>query len=633
MTDSQYACRIRSQYDFYFSYHPAWSSSFQHSNHNGNQHTTDFSPQHIICGYTCICIIAKSMAYILLRYTIHYSNRCCITQHGITAQPYLFMIASLFFQGTVSMYRSSVCHICCLALLLLPIIVYAHEGEAGHQHTTPTYVIDRNAVHIVGPWELTGLDPSRAGYMFTRMEVTETLVDVDDKGQLIAGLATHWSASSDLREWRFTLRPNSLFHDGTPVTASNVVTALERAWRIPGVLHLATINGIRADGTTIIVTLDTPFALLPYLFTHTTTQILAPASFDHEGTVVQVIGSGPYRITQLRLPQGFSVARFDNRRQAFPHQPLPQIERAHYTSVSRSETRTLLVQSNQADMAFSLDAASVRQLQQSKHTLLSAPLPRTTFIKVNAGHPWLQDQRVRQAISLGIEREGIAQALMRDKQLAATQLFPPTMVRWHQTQLPPLPTNIAKARQLLEQAGWHVGSDGIRTRNGERFALTLLTYVDRPELPVIATAIQEEMRQIGIAVRVVIGNSSDIPAGHRSGTLQLALVARNFGNLPDPTATVLLDFSATGADWGAMHWHDDQAIQALQQLITTCHGIHQAASQQSPHYLVAQALQNGLPVIPVVWYAQHTALSRRISNASIDPYERSYRLSQLVWNK
>ena len=66
-------------------------------------------------------------------------------------------------------------------------------------------------------------------------------------------------------------------------------------------------------------------------------------------------------------------------------------------------------------------------------------------------------------------------------------------------------------------------------REGRRLALTLTTFLDRPELPLVAAALQEEMRQIGIAVRVVIGNSSDIPAGHRSGALEMGLVARNFG--------------------------------------------------------------------------------------------------------
>lgn len=50
------------------------------------------------------------------------------------------------------------------------------------------------------------LDPARVGYMFTRTEVTETLLEVDDEGWLQPGLASSWQASTDGMRWRFTLR-------------------------------------------------------------------------------------------------------------------------------------------------------------------------------------------------------------------------------------------------------------------------------------------------------------------------------------------------------------------------------------------------------------------------------------------
>ncbi|MFZ1181570.1 MAG: ABC transporter substrate-binding protein, partial [Herbaspirillum sp.] len=174
--------------------------------------------------------------------------------------------------------------------------------------------------------------------------------------------------------------------------------------------------------------------------------------------------------------------------------------------------------------------------------------------------------------------------------------------------------------------GWKMAGDGIRRRNGERLELNLTTFIDRPELPLIAAALQEEMRQIGIAVRVAIGNSSDIPAGHRSGALQMGLAARNFGNLPDPVATLLQDFGPDGGDWGAMGWRNEEVSQSLARL---------AAGQRidaiAARARVTAILQSELPVIPVVWYRQTCAVSRRVAGASIDPFERSYRISRLQW--
>jgi peptide/nickel transport system substrate-binding protein len=376
----------------------------------------------------------------------------------------------------------------------------------------------------------------------------------------------------------------------------------------------------------ILVTLAQPYAPLPYLFTHSGTQVLAPSSYGTDGRVLRIVGSGPYRITSISLPQQFDVAFFEQWR----GEP-PLVRRARYISVSRAETRTLMVQSGQADLAFTLDPPSIRRLLKQKNVqLVAAPLPRTTFLKLNAGHPLLSDVRVRQAISLALDRDGIARALLRDADLGATQLFPPALALWHQPALAPLLSDPAAARALLRQAGFVPGADGIVWRDGRRFEITLTTFVDRPELPLIATAVQEELRQVGIAVKVVVGNSSDIPAGHRSGALQIGLVARNFGSLPDPVATLADDYGTEGGDWGAMGWHSAPLTDALARL---SNGGLPAGSAQAARLRasIAAELQQGLPVIPIVWYRQTMAVSRRVAGASIDPFERSYRISALTW--
>lgn len=105
---------------------------------------------------------------------------------------------------------------------------------------------------------------------------------------------------------------------------------------------------------------------------------------------------------------------------------------------------------------------------------------------------------------------------------------------------------------MLAELGWQPGEDGVLERDGERFEVTLRTFPDRPELPLTATAIQTQLGEIGIDVEVSIGNSSDIPARHAEGTLELALLARNFGLTPDPIGTALADITGGGGDWGAM---------------------------------------------------------------------------------
>lgn len=485
-------------------------------------------------------------------------------------------------------------------------------------------------LRIVGPWEINGLEPASAGYLFTRMQVAETLTDADDTGRALPGLATAWDSSADGLHWRFVLRPTARFHDGSPVTAGHVAQMLRRAAARPGLLGTAPIQGFSAEAGTVLLQLKAPFAALPALLSHSSALVLAPSSFDAQGNVARIVGSGPFRMTALEAPQRFEVAAFEG----FDGRQ-PQIRRASYLSASRAETRALMAEAGQAEVAFGLDPASLERLRKGRRVHIEAvTIPRTMILKVNAGHRWLADPRARQALSLALNRGGIARALLRDPGLAATQLFPPSLAGWHQPALQPLRTDTAAARALWAEMGWQRGSDGILQRGGERLSLSLRTFPDRPELPLVVAAVQEQLRQTGVEVKVAIGNSGDIPLRHRDGSLELALAARQYGLVPDPIGTLLQDFGpnrgSTGGDWGAMNWHSStmqQALAALATLAPTAALAHRDALRAQ----VAQVLQAELPVIPVAWYRQTAAVSPRVQGLSIDPLERSYRLDRMRW--
>nr|WP_315233146.1 ABC transporter substrate-binding protein [uncultured Albidiferax sp.] len=482
---------------------------------------------------------------------------------------------------------------------------------------------DKNTLNIAAPWEINSLEPSRAGYVFSRLQVTETLVEVDTDGALAPGLAAAWEVSANQRLWRFTLRADARFHDGSPVSAAHVVLVLQRAHKAPGVLGATPLQKISADGNAVLLELARPFTALPAFLAHTSTQILAPEAYAADGSVQAVIGSGPYKISRLEAPQKVQLERFDGWQG-----PRPAIARVSYLAVGRGETRNLLATSGQADLVFTHDPPNFVRLQANKtlqfHTL---PIPRTLYIKVNAGHPFLKDVQVRRALSLAIDRAGIASAVLREPRAAATQLFPPGLGEWHVAGLQPLVRDLPQARALLQAAGWTPGPDGMLQRQGQAFKLTLRTFPDRPELPVVATALQAQLKTIGIDVAVTVGNSSEIPAGHQDGSLELALLARNYGLVPDPLGTLLQDFGQNGGDWGAMGWNSALVRESLQTLSSTA----DAARRSAQRGAIATVLQAELPVIPIAWY-QHTATSsKRLSRVVIDPLERSYRIDQMVW--
>jgi peptide/nickel transport system substrate-binding protein len=476
---------------------------------------------------------------------------------------------------------------------------------------------------VVGQFEVHSLDPATSSGFFTLMQVAETLVTTDTQGRLGPGLASSWQASADRRSWRFALRPEALFHDGTPVTGGAVAAALEVArGKEGGPLATAPITAIKADGESgVTVQLSEPFAPLPAVLAHTSAQVLAPASYGPDRAVRAVIGTGPYRVKRVQPPQSIEVAAFDRW-----SGPKPAEAEVTYLAVSRSESRALMAGSGEADVTFGLDPVSLQGMQRSSRTtIVSVTAPRTILLKVNAGSPFLSDVRVRRALSLALDRRAMATALLRDPELAAAQLFPPSLPQWHQPGLSPLAHDLTQARQLLAQAGWRPGADGVLVKAGRRFQISLRTFPDRPELPPLATAIQAALKAVGVALDVRVGNSSEIPAGHQDGSLELALYARNFSLVPDPLATLLEDLAPGGADWGAMNWNSPRLTSALQSLAA---GQEEAAASAA-RLETARILQAELPLIPVAWYRQSAAVATGLEGLTLDPLERSWRLSEV----
>jgi len=306
------------------------------------------------------------------------------------------------------------------------------------------------------------------------------------------------------------------------------------------------------------------------------------------------------------------------------------IEKASYLAAGRAETRALLAESGDADMVFTLDPSGYARLGDVDSVATTAvPIPRVVTLKVNASHPFFEDVRARQALSLSMNRAGIASAITRFPEAAAGQLFPPALNKWHDTSLAPLAYDVDAAKAMLAELGWTAGDDGILVKDGERFSIVLRTFPDRPELPLIAAALQDMWKEIGIELEVSVANYSEIPAGHQDGTLHVALYARNYGLTPDPVGTALQDFGKGGGDWGAMGWDKPEIAEALERVAATSDDAARAADIA----LVAKAIHEDLPLIPVVWYQHTVSIAKGLNGVVIDPLQRSYGLSKVSWEE
>lgn len=484
-------------------------------------------------------------------------------------------------------------------------------------------VAQERQLRVVAPFEITGLDPARSGYVFGRMAIAETLVTADEQGRPVPALAEKWDLSADRLTWRFALRRGMTFHDGSPVTAASVVASLERSRLGVGVLSRTPIQTIAADGDTVVIRTETPFASLPAFLANYTAIVLAPSSYDASGQVRAIIGTGPYRITNLTAPLKVEAERFPGW-----WGKSPAIGRVSYLAVGQGETRALMAESGEADLALGLLPVAIERMRRNPRVEVRVvTVPRTRLMKLNAGIAFFDDVRERRALSMAIDREGMSRVILRNPESTASQLFPPLLADWHVPALAPLKRDVAGAKRLLAEAGWLQGPDGILRQGERRFRVQLRTFPSWPELPVMATAMQDQLREVGIELDIAVGNSSEIPAGVKDGTLQIGLMSRNFSLVPDPLGTLIEDFSTANSDWGAMNWTSPELVGLLNRLGAT----FDEPEKRTIRDRIGAIIQDELPVIPIAWFELGVAINRRLANVVIDPFELSYRLAEMRW--
>ncbi|GAB1620969.1 ABC transporter substrate-binding protein [Agarivorans albus] len=512
-----------------------------------------------------------------------------------------------------------------LVVLALAVVVTAVMFKDSKKSESLT-LSKANTLSISGPWEMTSLDPSKQGYILTRMQVIETLLNVDEGGAITAGLATQWQVSEDGLNWQFTLRDGVTFHDGSKLDANVAVHSLKVAQSKHGTLSKAEVVNISAlSGNEISIELAKPYVAFAALLTNYSNAILAEKSYQEDGAVQELYGSGPYQMESFSPPHKLTVRKFDEY-----WGEKAQISFATYLTGHRAESRILQAKSGEADIVFTLDPAMLSQLESSTELAVHSNLiPRTMFVKLNAGHPFLSDVKARQALSMALDRAAISKNVLGAEGSETAQLMPSSMSQWFIEGVDNNPYNLEQAQQILSGLGWQKGTSGLLERDGKPFKITMMTYADRPELATVATAIQAQWAKLGVDLKVDVTNSSMIPAGHTDGSLEMALIARNFGFSADPLPIISSDFANGGGDWGTMNWVNPQVDIAIAELLNSSQAEQSFALSQE----VAQEIYQDTPVLPISSYSQHTSVNARVKNFKFDPFERDYFINQMYFEQ
>jgi peptide/nickel transport system substrate-binding protein len=400
------------------------------------------------------------------------------------------------------------------------------------------------------------------------------LLRFDERGELQPDLADSWDVSSDGLVYTFRLRPNARWHDNRPVTAEDVIYTIKLLQdpNFPGQQDVAalwrTVKAEEVNSLTVQLTLQEPYTpFLQYVTTGNFGVLPKHVLGDVKAADLPAlpfnrkpIGSGPFQLEQLGnaetgQPQHALLTAFSG---YYGRQPyIAKIDFKFYPDFPS------MLAAYRAGEIQGLNKVPADQLTSVRDTpsmnLYTGPMAGYTMIFLNQGDPTLpffQDQNVRQALLLSLDRRQIVEEVLHGQGIIAdSPMIPGTWA--YAADLPPVIPNRDRARQLLNEAGWRypvaqqpttartedvvipvtpaVGPTGepIRVKDGVPISFTL--YTNNNSLQVaLANAVAKQWQDIGVQASVV-----PVQTGLRSNYLEprsyeAALIDVQLPSDPDP---------------------------------------------------------------------------------------------------
>jgi len=415
----------------------------------------------------------------------------------------------------------------------------------------------------LNPW-LTGLT---VGLEVEAM-IYDSLTRVDPNGVHIPALAAETPSvenggiSDDLLTYTYKLRDDVAWHDGTPFTADDVVftyTAIANpevnARSRTGFELIDSVEAV--DAHTVRFTLKQPSAV--FLETWGYRGILPKHIFETEDMNTSeynrapTVGTGPYKFVEWVSGDRIVVERNENY-----YRDGGYIDRIVYRIVPSSDTLLTLLETGEIDMRFSIIAEQVPYVRDlGAYTVFATPAHAYFHFTINNTDPILGDKRVRQALTHGLHKQVIADTVLQGLvQPHGSPVAQPSWVYVDHNDRFAFDQEAANA--LLEEAGWTLGADGIRTKDGERLTLELLNIAGDSERLQIVQLAQAMWKEIGVEVNI---SQVDAPTFVSAMTTQEYQFAYGFwGFSVDPSG-----YNERWLSSSAGHWlnYDNPAVDQL----------------------------------------------------------------------
>jgi peptide/nickel transport system substrate-binding protein len=375
------------------------------------------------------------------------------------------------------------------------------------------------------------------------------IFDNNLKLRLEPALAIKWSPNSDGSVWRFNLRSGVKFHDGSPMTADDVVYTFQQLADPKNASNaLSTFKGVLApsgvkkiDPTTVEFHLQAPNGNFPYLVSSDNyNAIIVPKGTNFGKWQSSFIGTGAFKLKSYTQGVGASFV-------ANPSYwgPKPLLTGTEFKFYSSQQPQILALQGGDVDVIGQfVPAGATSLLNNSTYRIIKLKASNHRELSMRCDQAPFTDPRVRQAVAYSLDRQGMVTALLQgDGSVANDYPFGPRFPSTD-TSVPQRSQDISKAKQLLAAAG-HSGG----------FNVTLDTEVYE-EIPQLAQVIKADAAKAGININLNIETQSNYYGKATFGNsdwLDGAMSLVDYGDRGVPNVFLNAPL-VSGGPWNAAHF-------------------------------------------------------------------------------
>nr|MBA2521614.1 ABC transporter substrate-binding protein [Chloroflexia bacterium] len=465
----------------------------------------------------------------------------------------------------------------------------------------------------LGHQEIASLSPDDAGPTVHWVVVTQihnALIELDENFEPQPVLATAMpEVSEDGLTYTFTLHEGVLFHDGEEFTSEDVKYTYE--WYMNpdnaavSANNFASVESVEApDPYTVIVNLSEPNAAFFALVAST---FIVPAHYHAEigedAYKSAPIGTGAFQLEEWRAAEFTQLVAFEDH-----FRGRPNLDGYRLNVVPEASVRAIALETGDADNSVwpLVTEDDLRLTESGQFTTFVTSSLAVNHFPLNNTHPILSDKRVRQAMMFALDRQAVIDDIFSGAATLATANLSPAMGDFYTADVAEYPYDPERAAALLEEAGWVMGGDGIREKDGERFSFvcTVITgdQARRPE----AEVVQSYLLEVGIDMQIEEAPVATILERMPAGEMDASLYNWTYGgDGADPDASTVL---ASDANNNFSSFRNERVDELLALGLTELDPTARAAIYHEIQQIVAEEV----PFLFMMYWDLFTHFSNRV---------------------